>query len=164
MWPPINEHLNWQACYHHRVPFYPQEDSKLRATNITVRRGGNCPNSLQVLLQLLSPEDNVIPHLVSYLPRKNCAATQTIWASFEDHDEVADFSHCIHHEHINEAASSYIIRSEQTGSRTLVNHNPLPEMTVAEFAKIIGAFRHDEDETWWHFEVWTSEAVKFHVN
>ncbi len=34
------------------VPHYPIEDEKLRATEIVRRRGGNCPNTLEVVAQL----------------------------------------------------------------------------------------------------------------
>lgn len=60
--------------------------------------------------------------------------------------------HILYRETHTEAASSYIIRSEQTGSRTLVNYNDLPEMTVSEFEAVVRRFSPD-DETWWHFEV-----------
>ncbi|KAH6626184.1 hypothetical protein B0J18DRAFT_408543 [Chaetomium sp. MPI-SDFR-AT-0129] len=45
------------ACYLDTIltiPHFPTEDSKLRATALQVRRGGNCPNSLEVLAQLLA--------------------------------------------------------------------------------------------------------------
>lgn len=59
--------------------------------------------------------------------------------------------HSLYRETHTEAASSYIIRSEQTGSRTLVNYNDLPEMTIGEFQAVVRKFSPD-DETWWHFE------------
>ncbi|KAK5993273.1 Hepatic fructokinase-like protein [Cladobotryum mycophilum] len=132
------------------VPHYPEEDAKLRASQIKIRRGGNCPNSLEVLQQLLSPGDNVRPYLVSPLPAKSSPATQRIIGSYGGASPV-DFRHCLHRETHTEAASSYIIRSEATGSRTLVNYNDLPEMTVGEFEAIARSFS-SHDETWWHFE------------
>lgn len=44
--------------------------------------------------------------------------------------------------------------SQATGTRTIVNHNGLDEMTPYEFVNIADAFR-DEDAAnmWWHFEV-----------
>ncbi|KAJ9655325.1 hypothetical protein H2198_005780 [Neophaeococcomyces mojaviensis] len=38
------------------VPFFPSQDSKLRATSLTKRRGGNGPNTLEVLQQLVQYE------------------------------------------------------------------------------------------------------------
>ncbi|KAF5025908.1 hypothetical protein F66182_2027 [Fusarium sp. NRRL 66182] len=132
------------------VPFFPSEDSKLRATSLSIRRGGNCPNSLQVLEQLLADHDALQLHLVSPLPSASSTATQRVVSSFGQQSKV-DFSHCIYREASTEAASSYIIRSEASGSRTLVNYNDLQEMNEHEFEKIVQSFEPDQD-TWWHFE------------
>ncbi|KAK4153137.1 Ketohexokinase [Chaetomidium leptoderma] len=157
------------ACYLDTiltVPHFPEEDSKLRATTLQVRRGGNCPNSLQVLAQLLAavgPQQHHPPiklHMVSCLPDAHAAATGKILASFGDGDsdgggspeKAIDFSHCLFRAGHEEPASSYIIRSGETGSRTIVNFNHLPEMTTGEFEKIADAFTQHGDECWWHFE------------
>lgn len=44
------------------------------------------------------------------------------------------------------------MRSAASGSRTIVNYNDLPEMTVGEFVRIAERFR-DEPDCWFHFEV-----------
>ncbi|KAF4509640.1 hypothetical protein G6O67_003788 [Ophiocordyceps sinensis] len=145
------------ACYVDTilsVPHYPEQDSKLRATSLAVRRGGNCPNTLEVLEQLLAahrdPEDDVGTHLVSPLPARSSPATGRILASFGPRAR-ADFAHCLYRDACSEPASSYIIRSEATGSRTIVNHSCLPEMTAREFEGVVGAFVSHPD-SWWHFE------------
>ncbi|KAH9909987.1 hypothetical protein F4778DRAFT_28047 [Xylariomycetidae sp. FL2044] len=155
------------ACYLDTilsVPYYPEEDSKLRATSLQVRRGGNCPNTLEVLQQLLKlrgeeeeqkqrQDDGqkkiiIKPWLVSCLPSADSPASAQILDSFGP-DTIVDFSRCIYRaDHIN-PASSYIIRSERSGSRTLVNYNDLPEMTVGEF---VTAAQELGDDTWFHFE------------
>ena len=212
------------------VPQFPEEDSKLRATALQLRRGGNCPNTLEVLQQLLhsgggldassnpNQQDSaadvavVTPppplqqkqqqqwqqqlklHLVSILPDAGSSATRKILSSFaaphaphapqpsasydskslsESVTEPAfatatsvDFSHCLYRKGHDEAASSYIIRSSATGSRTIVNYNDLSEMTRDEFVKIVddSLLRHNhsddgsargfaEEDYWWHFEV-----------
>ncbi|KYK55641.1 hypothetical protein DCS_07604 [Drechmeria coniospora] len=136
------------------VPRYPDEDDKLRATSLQVRRGGNCPNSLEVLQQLLRAgrdrHHDVRPYLVTCLPDESSPATRLVMASFGD-DSAVDFGHCLHRQGHAEAASSHIIRSARTGSRTIVNYNELPEMTVGEFEAVAHGFRADQD-TWWHFE------------
>ncbi|RBR14087.1 hypothetical protein FVER53590_08014 [Fusarium verticillioides] len=132
------------------VPFFPSEDSKLRATSLNIRRGGNCPNSLQVLEQLLSERDTLQLHLISPLPAAASSATQRVISSFGAQSNI-DFSHCVYREESMEAASSYIMRSEASGSRTLVNYNGLLEMTEDEFGNIARGFNPDQ-ETWWHFE------------
>ncbi|KAI5461172.1 Ribokinase-like protein [Mariannaea sp. PMI_226] len=141
------------ACYLDTilsVPFFPSEDSKLRATSLNIRRGGNCPNSIEVLEQLLAASDDVQPYLVSCLPNASSPATRRIIASFGPASKL-DLRHCIYRQECVEAASSYIIRSDETGSRTLVNYNDLPEMTKEEFEPIARKFDPNQ-ETWWHFE------------
>ncbi|KAK4072513.1 hypothetical protein Trihar35433_4577 [Trichoderma harzianum] len=133
------------------VPQYPQEDAKQRASSLEIRRGGNCPNSLEVLQQLVGPQDALRMHLVSPLPSKSSLATQHIKESFGESSPV-DFEQCLYRETHTQAASSYIFRSQQTGSRTIINYNDLPEMTVDEFEAVVRRF-DPSDETWWHFEV-----------
>lgn len=133
------------------MPFFPAEDSKLRARSLSIRRGGNCPNSLEVLQQLLQPRDDLKPYLVTSLPEKASPATKRIIDSFGQESPV-DFGYCQFRENHTEPACSWIIRSEETGSRTLVNYNELPEITTQEFEAVVNSFDGDQ-ETWWHFEV-----------
>lgn len=187
------------------MPYYPEEDAKLRATNLQVRRGGNCPNSLQVLQELLlvygngartsgeSPAERILMHLVSPLPARDASATAQILASFDpplspteirgDGNDpqtstpIIDFKHCLYREGYSTPASSHVLRSAATGSRTIVNHNELPEMTVEEFALVVESMarvhpadgrggnnidgdddsgrsmgNENNDSWWWHFE------------
>ncbi|KAL6795736.1 Ribokinase-like protein [Trichoderma sp. SZMC 28013] len=110
----------------------------------------NCPNSLEVLQQLVGPQDALCMYLVSPLPSKSSLATQHIKESFGESSPVG-FQHCLYRETHTQAASSYIFRSKQTGSRTIINYNDLPEMTVDEFEAVVRRF-NPGDETWWHFE------------
>jgi ketohexokinase len=74
-----------------------------------------------------------------------------------------NLDHCLYREDCSEAVSSYIIASEATSSRTIVNHNALPEMTLAEFVSIAGTMLSGSDHSseendiaagtiWFHFE------------
>ena len=187
----------WRTATHlsiRRVPFYPQEDTKLRATGLSTRRGGNCPNSLEVLAQLVSsqnpfqaafvpdpapalPDTPLKLHLVSTLPRRSSPATSFILSSLlprsNDHennnddggsDDVIDFSSCLFRDDHDQAAASWILRSDETNSRTIVNWNDLPEMTTDEFRGIVEGLKQQtnpaEDsansEWWFHFEVWAN--------
>lgn len=89
--------------------------------------------------------------MVSCLPNQDSLATRRVKSSFGE-NSLVDFRHCIFREDHTEAASSYIIRSAESSSRTVVNYNDLPEMTTQEFEQIARVF-DAEDETWWHFEV-----------
>ncbi|PTB62873.1 Ribokinase-like protein [Trichoderma citrinoviride] len=113
---------------------------------------------VMVLQQLLGPRDAVRTYLVSPLPSESSPATQRIRDSFVPVGESlssptspVNLELCLYREAHTQPASSYIIRSEQTGSRTIVNYNDLPEMTVGEFEAVVRRFSASED-TWWHFE------------
>ncbi|QSS64810.1 kinase, pfkB family protein [Histoplasma capsulatum] len=133
------------ACYLDTiltVDHYPGEDEKLRASRISRRRGGNTLNTLEVLQQLLecgSSKDTNTPNTASaaqilsdrqqqnttsplcaiaVLPARSSPATRELEASFGPGSRV-DLQHCIYREQCSDAASSYIIKSASTGSRTI---------------------------------------------
>ncbi|EEH04829.1 conserved hypothetical protein [Histoplasma capsulatum G186AR] len=133
------------ACYLDTiltVDHYPGEDEKLRASHISRRRGGNTLNTLEVLQQLLecsSSKDMNTPNTASaaqilsdrqqqnttsplcaiaVLPARSSPATRELEASFGPGSRV-DLQHCIYREQCSDAASSYIIKSASTGSRTI---------------------------------------------
>ncbi|KIW11082.1 hypothetical protein PV08_10381 [Exophiala spinifera] len=142
------------ACYMDTilsVPYYPAEDEKLRATNIHRRRGGNVPNTLEVLQQLVSAssgsEHKPQLYLCSVMPALSSVGSSEIKASF---GPSVDLSHCLYRDAHSEPASSYIIKSSSADSRTIVNYNDLPEMTCAEFIAMSDSF--DDEATWYHFE------------
>lgn len=174
------------------VPHFPTEDSKLRALSLTKRRGGNCPNSLEVLTQLIdrfanddsisseltgqvSEASNSKPKLslIASLPSRSSPEIQFITSSFIQHGgsnegdttPTVDLSRCIYRAAFTEPISSYIICSQATSSRTIVNHNELPEMTVDEFITATadlslmkskssndGDYTDAPDNFWFHFE------------
>jgi ketohexokinase len=134
-----------------RTSYYPEEDEKLRAASVTRRRGGNCPNTLEVLQQLTQhAPSNQSPtlDLISVLPARYSVASEQIRSAFEPRVRL---DHCIYREQFTEPASSYIIKSQSTGSRTIVNYNELPEMTVEEFSQITDDL--GSRTAWFHFEV-----------
>ncbi|KAK5170155.1 uncharacterized protein LTR77_004740 [Saxophila tyrrhenica] len=157
------------------VPHFPAEDSKLRATSLQKRRGGNAPNTLEVLQQLVRQDENdgaypdvdsevqdgrpayIDCALISVLPAKTCTNTEFIRSSLDR----ADLDFCIYREDQMEPVSSYIIASETDSTRTIVNHNPLPEMTFDEFHMACGKLLEhrtrmdsgaDIEDMWFHFE------------
>lgn len=138
-------------CTPRSVPHFPEEDSKLRATSLQTRRGGNGPNTLEVLQQLLRREERgraITPYLISCLPSADSPATNRIHQSFGP-DALVNLTRCIYRPGEN-PASSYIIRSEETGSRTVVNYSDLADMTVDEFVEAVSDIGED---AWFHFEV-----------
>lgn len=116
--------------------------------------------------------------LVAALPARGSASIDFISSSFEPPfslpgDEgsakkrtiqspsvAVDMRHCLYRENHDEPVTSYIISSEKSSSRTIVNHNPLPEMTFVEFTTICGDLLQDNEDGqgsrgnafWFHFE------------
>lgn len=131
------------------VDHYPAEDEKLRASSINHRRGGNCPNTLEVLQQFseLDMLEPVSLMLCAVLPSSSSVGTQKIKASF---GPKVDLRHSIYREEFGEPASSYIIKSRSTDSRTIVNYNELPEMDGKEFVAMIDGL--ENQARWFHFE------------
>ena len=62
-------------------------------------------------------------------------------------------SRCIYRPGVEDAASSFVIRSAAAGSRTIVNYNGLEEMSVGEFRGVVEGACAEGEESWWHFEV-----------
>lgn len=97
---------------------------------------------------------DVALHLVTVLPSRRSPATEKVSSSFAANGLAdVDLTHCIHREEQTEPASSYIIHSQETGSRTIVNYNGLAEMTVEEFLEVADKFQQVDADVWWHFEV-----------
>ncbi|EEP81420.1 conserved hypothetical protein [Uncinocarpus reesii 1704] len=111
-------------------------------------------NSLEVLEQLLEHRETVLKlptpmplYAVAVLPAKLSSATRGIEASW---GPKVNFQHCIYREDCTEPASSYIIKSQSAGTRTIVNYNELPEMSTEEFIQIADSM--PTAPKWFHFE------------
>ncbi len=66
--------------------------------------------------------------LLTCLPDVESPATERVLASFGAETEV-NFSGCLYQEGYTQPPSCYVVRSQETGSRTTVNFNELPDMT-----------------------------------
>lgn len=75
-------------------------------------------------------------------------ASQQIQTAFQPRVRL---DRCIYREAFTEPASSYIIKSQESGSRTIVNYNELPEMSIEELTGVIDAV--GASTRWFHFEV-----------
>lgn len=149
--PPFQKLIMIGACYVDTiltVPHFPAEDSKLRAQALKKRRGGNIANALEVLQQFDLPTELI---LLCVLPARSTPGSNLVRASL---GARVNTEYCIHREDYEEPASSYIIKSLDNDSRTIVNYNDLPEMSVSEFkdqvANIIGS--GTDERAWFHFE------------
>jgi ketohexokinase len=142
-----------------RVPKFPVEDEKLRATSLLRRRGGNCANTLEVLSQLVSQDIDVgfnackasiadpQLHLLAVLPDQGTEDVRVIRKSLKN---VKMIDSCIFRSGYEHAATSYIIQNTLNNTRTIVSHNSLPEMTIREF--IVATSQLDQSKGWYHFE------------
>lgn len=116
---------------------YPREDAKQRAIDRQITRGGNAANTLCVLSQL----------------RHDCRWAGTLASDSAAADVLAD----LEYHGINTSAcrkypsgstpTSYVWRSRDTGSRTIVHHRDLPEYDSADFTRIALS-----SIDWLHFE------------
>jgi ketohexokinase len=139
------------------VDHYPSEDEKLRASKLSRRRGGNCPNSLEVLQQLVQiSQSDLSLGLITVLSKRQSHSTAFIRDSL---GPGVDCDNCIYREDTSEPASCYVIQSQQTGSRTIVNYNGLSEMTFEEFETC--AKQTELINCWFHFEVCRSLFISF---
>ncbi|KAI2793323.1 hypothetical protein POX_b03377 [Penicillium oxalicum] len=141
------------ACYLDTIlttSHYPEEDEKLRASSVSRRRGGNCPNTLEVLAQLVSQQDaqdQLRLGLITVLPARSSPASQLIQSELGSR---VSLEHCVYREGFEDPASCYIIRSQSTGSRTIVNYNNLPDFTLKELEE--KSDRLGSTASWFHFE------------
>ncbi|CAA9965374.1 ketohexokinase [Pyrenophora teres f. maculata] len=149
------------------VPHFPIEDEKLRAKGLSRRRGGNTANSLEVLSQLQNQDPRtttetsgaVALHLLAVLPDEHSASAKFICESIPGVN-IAGVS--LFRDGYEEAASSYIIQSQETQSRTIVSINQLPEMKFEEFKQRVETFASSlatEEKVWVHFEGRTPEVM-----
>ena len=120
-----------------QVAGFPTEDSEVRATDQTVRTGGNVSNTLSVLTQF----DHRC-HFAGVLSED--ADGKRIQASLNR--QGIDLAHAtiLGHGH---APTSYITLNAQNGSRTIVHYRDLPEYDLGAFMNIpVSEF------DWLHFE------------
>jgi ketohexokinase len=119
------------------VAAYPPEDAEVRAAGQRIARGGNVANTLDVLAQL----------------GRRCAWAGVLAADAGAVRILADLDACgIDHAQAvrvpgGTTPTSYITLSRATGSRTIVHHRDLPELTAADFARVPLA-----PYGWVHFE------------
>ena len=97
------------------LPWYPEEDHKLRATGLTTRVGGNLPNTLDVLSQVVAPADRLV--FVSVYAEKAVSKRLTDTLVEKSVEITGIWRDC------PENPRSWILRSERSGSRTIVNYN-----------------------------------------
>ncbi|KXS21152.1 Ribokinase-like protein [Gonapodya prolifera JEL478] len=131
------------------VPYFPAEDTKLRATKLESRGGGNALNSLTCISELarvaerrrrpsgsLQSNSNVLS-FVGALGDETDSTTQAIVT----HLSSAGISHDLcPHRSSKPSITSYIVYSESKQSRTIVTLSETPEMTATELEHAFESF------------------------
>jgi ketohexokinase len=119
------------------VAAWPSEDDEIRALAQRIARGGNAANTLVVLSQL--------GHTCAFAGAlASDAQSEVILADL--HGAGVETATCVRHPR-GGTPTSYVALSRAAGSRTIIHHRDLPELTAAEFAAIdLDAF------DWVHFE------------
>jgi ketohexokinase len=107
-----------------RVDAYPQEDAEVRALGRRVLRGGNASNTLVVLSQL--GHDCAFAGVLAggegaSVIREDLARYRVDARACRTYPDASPPSSCI-------------VVSAATGSRTIVHHRDLPELTAEDFA------------------------------
>ncbi|ORZ34560.1 Ribokinase-like protein [Catenaria anguillulae PL171] len=132
------------------VSAYPAEDSKLRADAVEHRSGGNSFNSALVLSQLLQGG----PHRPTG-SKQRCGIITAVGGQSPQVDTTlvaAANAHSIAWIPITHSSlahpTAWIVSSRSTTSRTIINHNVLPQLTPAD---VLPHVRH-HSPSWVHFE------------
>ncbi|KAF9345000.1 hypothetical protein BGX26_003653, partial [Mortierella sp. AD094] len=109
------------------VNTFPNEDTKNRAQRVEQRRGGNAANSAEVLGQ--DPRAKV--WYMSSMPSQ--VASKVLLKALEENNVRTDA--CVFHPKQLAPPQAYIIAASDSGTRTIVSHSTLPDMTLEEFIK-----------------------------
>ncbi|WP_026278588.1 MULTISPECIES: carbohydrate kinase family protein [unclassified Thioalkalivibrio] len=126
------------------VEQYPCEDDEIRALASTSQPGGNATNTARILAQF--------GHRV---------ALAAVLAEDESGDRLRerlvksgiDIDACARHPGVT--PTSHILRSRASGSRTIVHHRDLPELSAADLQSIAW-----EEYDWLHFEGRSPETLR----
>ncbi|KAI9209903.1 Ribokinase-like protein [Polychytrium aggregatum] len=138
------------------VDRFPAEDSKLAARTVQTRRGGNTGNSLVVMSQYLGESDIHGQRVDVDLNMIGCYAgtpeSQAADVMVTDlTSRSISISSCIFRGPEFTDPTSWIIATPST--RTIVNHNTMPELSSAEFeAHVLPNIVSASGEIWAHFE------------
>ncbi len=119
------------------VEYFPDENSEVRALSQRVCRGGNVTNTLTVLTQFHNQ-----CHWVGVLC--NDYDAKVIVDDLQKND--IDYASCDQLK-AGKTPVSYILVSSETGSRSIVHHRDMPELSFSHFKQLaLGDF------DWIHFE------------
>ncbi|TDL25521.1 hypothetical protein BD410DRAFT_784518 [Rickenella mellea] len=108
---------------------FPTESDAVRAQSVTRTRGGSASNVLSCVAQFPS----VDAMLVAPLGGKDDG--KALMEELEE--EGVSTKYCKVWENAS-APSAWVLQADDSGSRTVINHNPLPDITHEEFVSLLG--------------------------
>ncbi|KAI5117948.1 hypothetical protein M0805_004713 [Coniferiporia weirii] len=111
------------------LPAFPGEAAAARARSVTRSRGGSAANVLAALGQFAGVEAALVAPLAG--------GSEGTALARDLRRERVDTRLCRVWDGAN-VPSAWVIESEETGSRTVINHNPLPDITHEEFVSLLG--------------------------
>lgn len=129
------------------VDHYPVEDEELRASGQLIASGGNAANTALVLAQL---------HQDAYLASTIANDQNGSWLKNHLRDQGVNVDHV--RQYKGDSPTSFITLNQTNGSRTIVHHRELPELSPTDFAHIAL-----ERIDWFHFEGRNVEALAINV-
>ncbi|KAI8391079.1 Ribokinase-like protein [Radiomyces spectabilis] len=128
------------------VDHFPDEDSKLRASRMEQRRGGNCMNAAEVLSQ----SHSIDTWCMSAIGSKETTSSLVEQLAAKG----INTSTCLHRDTVT--PSSYILHSLETGSRTIISCTSINDITENEFAQALDDVSKVQSRQpifdWVHFE------------
>ncbi|EJD08297.1 uncharacterized protein FOMMEDRAFT_16715 [Fomitiporia mediterranea MF3/22] len=111
------------------LPTFPGEGTISRARNVTRLRGGSVANVLTVLGQFSGVDALLVAPLAGN--------TEGAMLARDLQREGVNTRFCKVWEGAS-VPSAWIIEAEDSSSRTIINHNPLPDITHEEFVSLLG--------------------------
>ncbi|KAI1306703.1 hypothetical protein EDD11_004706 [Mortierella claussenii] len=109
------------------VKSFPSEDTKQRSERVEQRRGGNAANTAEILAQ--DPRTKI--WYMSSMPSQS--ASKVLLRALEENNVKTEA--CVYHSSQMAPPQAYIISTMDTGTRTIISHSMLPDLTLDEFIK-----------------------------
>lgn len=125
------------------VAAFPAEDTEVRALASTTQPGGNAANTAAILGQF--GHRSGLAAVVARDAGGDAIVRQLV-------ERGLDVTHCVRRP--GATPTSHILRSQASGSRTIVHHRDLPELAAEDLAQVPWS-----EYDWLHFEGRNPEAL-----
>lgn len=127
------------------VKTFPKQDSKIRTTSIRRARGGNASTSL-IVMSILGARERRGLHFMGSLPSRNASNAEVI---YRDLERWKISSQCCQITPDIAGSTSFIVSTQDTGSRTIIHHRTVPVLSSEHFKSQENLLNK---VSWVHFE------------